>query len=388
MGRHHTFSVALLVETSNAYSRGLLDGVIEYVKQHGRWSVFLTEQERGAAPPSWLARWKGDGIIARIETDAIARTVMRMKLPTVDLSAARRVPHIPWADTDDEAIAQLAVEHFVERGFMNLAFCGDPAFAWSQARAAQFARLAERAGRRCFHYDGLPRYSPDFQLDREKKQLGRWLRLLPRPVAIMACYDFKAHQLLDVCRALRIAVPEEVAVLGVDNDRMLCEFAAPPLSSIIPNTRQTGYEAAECLDRWMLGEQVPERRLLTKPLGICVRQSTDILAIEDRDVVAALRYIREHACLNIRVSDILARVPISRRILESRFQKLLGRTPHEEILRLRLNRVQQLLRETNWSIGDIAQHTGFEHAEYLSAAFKRELGRPPSQYRREMKGLP
>ncbi|MFK8111483.1 MAG: XylR family transcriptional regulator [Rubripirellula sp.] len=374
-------NVALLVETSNAYSRGLLEGVIAYVKRGANWSIFLTEQERGADPPKWLNHWQGDGIIARIETDNIAKAVVATKLPVVDLSAARHVQNIPWADTDDAAIARLAVDHFMSRGFQHMAYYGDPAFAWSDARCRRFTEIVEKRNRSLHVRQAIPRYDPNFTLDREKQRLAVWLQQLPRPVAIMACYDFKAQQILDVCRELEIAVPEEIAVLGVDNDRLLCEFASPPLSSVIPNTKQTGYEAAELLDQMMKGESVSTEPLVTKPLGIKARESTDVLATKDQDVAAALRYIRQHANHNIRVSDVLKQVQLSRRVLESRFQKTLGRSPHQEIQRQRMNRVKELLSDTDMQINEIADLAGFEHPEYMASAFKRETGVSPSHYR-------
>ena len=377
----HRRSVALLVETSNAYSRGLLEGVLAYVKRHANWSVFVTEQERGADPPKWLTKWRGDGIIARIETDNIAKAVTKTRLPVVDLSAARHVPNIPWADTDDRAIATLAVDHFLSRGFRNLAYCGDPAFAWSDARCRRFTEYVRGCNRSLHVHQSIARYDQMFSLDREKKRLAAWLKRLPRPAAIMACYDYKAQQILDVCRELEISVPEEIAVLGVDNDRLLCEFASPPLSSVIPDTKRTGYEAAELLERMMLGESVSVEPLVTKPLGIKTRESTDVLAIDDPDVATALRYIRQHANHNIRVSDVLNQVALSRRVLESRFQKTLGRSPHQEIQRQRTNRIKELLTESDLSISEISSLAGFEHPEYMAAAFKRETGVSPSRYR-------
>ncbi len=161
----------------------------------------------------------------------------------------------------------------------------------------------------------------------------------------MACYDFKAQQVLAVCRELQIAVPEEIAVLGVDNDQLICEFANPPLSSVIPDTHRTGLEAACLLDRMMNSGKVDIERLLTEPLGIQIRQSTDILATKDREAAMAMQYIRQHASHNIRIADVLRHVPLSRRVLESRFKKAFGRTPYEEIQRLRINRVCTLLRQ-------------------------------------------
>ena len=374
-------SVALLIETSNAYSRGVLDGVIQYVRQHEPWSITLPEQERGARPPNWLSRWRGDGIIARIESDEIARVVRNTKLPVVDVSAARHLPDIPWVETDDQAIARLAAEHLLQRGFRHLAFCGDPGFNWSVWRGQHFEQIVREAGFQCHVHESIPRLDASYSWNREKRRLMTWLNRLPRPVGIMACYDIKAQQLLDVCRELEISVPEEAAVIGVDNDRLLCDLADPPLSSVICNTRRTGYEAASLLDRMMLGEPIPPEAFLLKPLGIETRQSTDILAIDDPHVAVAMRFIREQACAGIDVSDVLRQVPLSRRVLESRFRKIFGRTPHQEITRLRIDRVKQLLVETDLPLSTIASRAGFQHDEYMSVAFKKQVGHPPSKYR-------
>ncbi len=374
-------SVALLVETSNEYGRGLLEGVLAYNKEHTNWSVFLTEQGRGAPPPKWLENWSGDGLIARVETEAIANAVQALNLPVVDLSAARQLPGIPWVETDDEAIARLALEHFSERGFKHLAYAGDPSFEWSNFRCEHFVRLAEQKRRSVHIYQAIPRYDSAFTLNKERQQLSKWLKQLPRPIAIFACYDHKGQHVLDVCRSLDIAVPEEVAVLGVDNDRLLCEFASTPLSSIIPDTQKTGYEAAELLEQMMSGHAPTRRRLVTSPLGVKMRESTDTLAIDDHDVAVALRYIRDHAHENIRIADVLKQIPLSRRVFENRFIQTIGRTPHDEILRLRINRLKELLTDTHLGIGEMAKLAGYEHPEYMAAAFKRETGLSPSEYR-------
>jgi len=380
-------SVALLLETSNAYSRGLLDGIITFVQQHAAWSVYLPEQGRGAAPPDWLKNWKGDGIIARIETQAIANAVCRTRLPIVDVSAARHIPDIPWIETNDFAIAELAAEHLISRGFSNLAFCGDPAFNWSQWREQRFSELVGAAGAKYFVHQSMPRQHPDYSWNRDRLQLTQWLRSLPRPVGIMACYDIKAQQLLAICRDEGVRVPEEVAVIGVDNDRRLCELCDPPLSSVIPNTAKTGFQAAVMLDRLMSGRKLEANETLIAPLGIETRQSTDVLAIDDPDIVTALRYIRDNACSGINVNDLLRHVPLSRRALEARFRTLIGRTPHAEILRLRILRVKQLLVDTDLSLAEIATSTGFRHAEYLSVAFRRSEATTASDYRRQQRAF-
>lgn len=378
-------SVALLIETSNEYARGLLNGIAEYVHLHDNWSIYLPEQERGAAPPAWLRSWEGDGVIARIETDSIARQLKAKGLPIVDVSAARQIPNIPWVETDDEAIAEMAVDHFVERGFKSLAFCSDPGFNWSVWRGQYFAKACREAGCDFYLHESIPRTSPDYTLSEEKQLLAEWIDELPQPVGILACYDIKAQQLLDVCREMNVAVPEEVAVLGVDNDELLCRLASPPLSSITCDTHRTGYEAASLLDRMMNGERVSSEAILIKPLGIETRQSTDVLAIDDPDVALALNFIRTNAFDGINVNDVLKEVPLSRRVLETRFRSILGRTPHQEINRLRIERIKELLKETELPLSTIAERTGFQHDEYMSVAFKKSVGIPPSTYRNKTK---
>jgi LacI family transcriptional regulator len=378
-------SVALLIETSNAYARGLLDGIIAYQREHELWSIYVGEQERGARPPRWLRNWKGDGIIARIETAPIATAVRRMNIPAVDVSAARRVKGIPWVETDDRAIAHLAAQHLIDRGFRKLAYCGEPQFNWSRWREQNFTAFAEDAGCECHVYSGKRRSDSDYSWTYERRRLQAWVENLPKPIGIMACYDFKGQQLLDICRELDIAVPEQMAVIGVDNDVRLCRLCTPPLSSVIPDTHRTGYEAARLLDRMMQGENIRETAILVPPRGIAERQSTDVYAIEDEDLVTALRFIREHACDGIRVADVLRVVPLSRRMLEHRFQKLVRRTPHAEIIRIRMDRVARLLRETERPLTEIAARSGFESAEYLSVAFKKFTGVSPRTYRRQMR---
>jgi LacI family transcriptional regulator len=340
----------------------------------------MMEQGRGDDPPPWLADWDGDGIIARIETPRIARAVVKSGLPCVDLSAARLVSSLPWVETDDAEIARLAAEHLLERGFKHFGYCGDSRFNWSVWREGHFSEQLRKAGHHCHTFSGNPALT---DLDAQSRELSDWLRTLPKPVGIMACYDRRGQQVLDACRNATLAVPDEVAVVGVDNDELLCELAAPPLSSVIPNTHRTGYEAAALLDRMMEGKKVAAKSHLIAPLGVAARQSTDVLAIDDREVAGAVRFIREHACEGLNVADLMRVVSLSRRVLEQRFQRLLSRTPHEEILHVKLNRVQRLLAETDLPLYLIAERTGFEHVEYLSVVFKRELGKTPRQFRTE-----
>ena len=376
--------VALLIETSNAYARGLLHGIIAYTRERGPWSAYLAEHGRGDSPPAWLAKWDGDGLIARIENPAIALALKNLRIPIVDVSAARLMPKLPWFETDDAAIARLAAGHLMERGLKHFAYCGDPKFNWSAWREEHFEKHIRAAKFPCSIYRPPSPLVGDE--DTEVRRIGEWVASLPKPVGIMACYDFRGRQVLDACRRRGIAVPDEVAVIGVDNDELLCNLSDPPMSSVIPNMHQTGYRAAELLDRLMAGARVRAEANLIQPMGIATRQSTDVLAIDDANLVRAIRFIRERACEGISVKDVLRAAPQSRRVLESRFKKSLGRTPHEEILRVQLDRARMLLAETDLPMAQIAERTGFKHVEYFSVVFKRDTGSPPSRYRAMNRG--
>ena len=373
--------VALLVETSNAYARGMLAGIEDFISAYGPWSVYLGEHGRGDQPPPWLAGWQGDGIIARVENANIARSLAATGLPVVNLSFDSLIAGAPTFTTDNVGIAELAVGHFLERGFSQFAYCGRREFVWSVDRGAAFERRLAVAGMTCAHFP-QPR-SIGADSDAETDRIAAWLRRLPRPLAVFACYDIRGQQVLDACRRAGFVVPDEVAVLGVDNDELLCALSPPPLSSVNLNPRRSGWLAAQALDSLMRGENVRTEVCFTPPLGVATRQSTDTMAVGDAQVAKAIRYIREHACEGAVVEDVLRACPMSRRALEQRMKAIIGRTPHAEILRVQITRAKQLLASTSLLLPEIAEKCGFRHAEYLSVAFKRETGMAPSEYRRE-----
>jgi LacI family transcriptional regulator len=378
-------AVALLIESSNAYARGLLQGIIEYQRQPEGWSIFFPEQERGATPPRWLRQWQGDGVIARIETETIARSLSRIGIPVVDVSAARRIEHIPWVETDDAKVACLAAEHLIERGFRHFAYCGDSTFNWSRWRSEAFVHALNQRSFGCELYDTAEHLLRPTAWPQQRRRLAKWLKALPKPVGLMASYDNLALQILDICRDLEIPVPDEVAVIGVDNDPIVCNLADPSLSSVIPDAVGAGYRAAELLATMMHGGQPKQEKYLLPPLGIATRQSTDIFAVEDEDIRRTAKFIRDHACSGITVLDLLREIPLSRRVLESRFRKATGQTPHEAILAQRLRRVEELLRESDLSLEAIAAKTGFEHPEYMHVAFRKHFRMPPGRYRSQLR---
>ena len=375
-------SVALVIETSNEYARGLLRGILRYQQEHEKWTIDLPEQHRRADPPRWLRTYSGHGIIARIETKSIARAVQATQLPAVDVSSARELSTIPWVETDDRKIAQLAIQHFFEKGFRHLAFCGEGSFNWSRWRRDAFVAEAKKAGINAlvFHVDDD---SSGMTWPHARRRLMRWLAELPEPCGLMAAYDSLARRLIDLCIQASRRVPESIAILGVDDDPLLCQLATPPLSSIVPDSEGAGYAAAEQLDSIMSGKKIKRLDTLLPPLGIATRQSTDTFAVEDKDVSVSAHYILAHACDGIQVDDVVKQTQLTRRALETRFKKALGKTPHALIIETRLSKAERCLRETALTLEQIADRCGFEYPEYLSVLFKKHRNMTPGEYRQQ-----
>ena len=375
--------VALIVETSSAYGRRILRGVRRYIHTHQSWSIFLEQRSLTSRTPQWLDDWDGDGIISRTTTKQLVETAARTKIPLIDLTDRHGTFGLPQVWSDDRAIAQLGADHLIERGFRRLAFCGFSRESWSQRRLAEFASIVERLGDTCRVYES-PWFGKDAHpWEEEQARIAAWLRTLPKPIGIMTCNDIRGQHVIDACNRIDLAVPEEVAVIGVDDEEEICELCDPPLSSIIPNAELVGYKAAELLDRLMSGKAPEVHQRVIPPLGITVRQSTDVLAIDDPDVAAAVRYIREHACRGAVVEDILEHVPVSRSILERRFRKALSCSPQGLIRRTQLKRVKQLLVDTDLPLAKISELAGFKHHEHMCTVFKREVGDSPGAYRRK-----
>jgi LacI family transcriptional regulator len=212
-----------------------------------------------------------------------------------------------------------------------------------------------------------------------------WIQSLPKPVAIMSCNDVRGLHVLDACSRAGVLVPEEVAVLGVDDEDTMCELCSPPLSSVAPNPEGIGYAAAELLETLMSGQRPGQERISVRPIRVSCRQSSDTMAVADWAVASAARYMREPASQGCGVKDVLAKVHMSRAALEKRFRKHLNRSPKQEIRRIRLERIKQLLVETDLTLERIAELAGFEHPEYMSVLFKRETGQTPGRYRNQFK---
>lgn len=379
--------VALVVETTRAYGRRILQGIADYVRENGPWLVHTEPRALFDPAPKWLARWKGEGIIARVADERSARMLQNTGIPVVNLKAsADTCLGPPPVFNDQQAIGRMGAEHLLERGFTHFGFLGVPGHPPFEGRLAGFRDRVERAGYTCRQSPGRPhslnRYR-DGSFGEEIDFIAGWLAEEPKPLGVMAADDFLGLQLLDACRLARIAVPEEVAVLGVDDETMVCEMACPPLTSIVPDNVRVGREAAALLDRLMHGGSPPAEPLAVPPLGIVTRQSSDVMAIADPLVAKAMQFIRENACNDIQVQDVLRRLVVSPSTLQRRFQKVLGRTLHEAIVSTRLARVKQLLSESQLPLKQIAMRAGFKHVEHMSAVFKQHTGLTLNEYRKQ-----
>lgn len=378
------------METTYVFGRRALRGILRYQREEGPWDVLFRPHGRTDPAPRWLHHWSGDGIIARIHNRSTAELLAGLETPVVDLAFNRSGSGFPYLIIDNRPIVEAAVEHLRGCGLTQLAFCGVPPGQneTMDERAVLFAAQAAKAGCTVHRFHGQRQRQSAGTWGLEQTAIAAWLNKLPKPVGVLACHDPRAQQVLESCRLANLRVPEEVAVLGVDDDEVLCELTNPALSSIWVDHEQAGYEAAALLDRALRGKRVAERTLYTCAVRVSARPSTDVLAMDDRDLAAALRYIRENAAQGIGVPDVLAQVPISRSALERGLKAAIGRTPGAEITRLQLERVKELLTQTDLSLAAIAHRSGYPYLQHLATLFKSRFGVTLAEYRRRQTPRP
>ena len=370
--------VLLLIDTSSVYGRELIEGIGRYAAENGPWSIYHEDRGLSDPLPSILKDWHGDGIVTRSVRNTDLKRLLDTGLPVVELFADFALSP-PQVCPNEETIGKLAAEHFLERGLRNLAFFSSDWAWWIDTRREAFAKAVEASGQKCNYFElKVPRRGRK-RLD-ESKQI-EWLESLPKPCGVFAACDMYAIQVTNACRLCNIAVPTEIAVLGVDNDPVSCSVSFPPLSSVGINSKKVGYEAAALLDRMMGGEKPPQQPILVEPERVITRRSTDVIAVGDADVAHAVRLIREHACRGLRVKDVAETLGLSRRALQQRFQRSINRTPKEELMRVQIDRAKMLLSRTDLRVEQIAKRCGFSTFEYFVRAFRRKTGVTPRIYR-------
>jgi LacI family transcriptional regulator len=367
--------IGLFFPPTLGYFADVVMGVQEFARGEGNWSVEVCQNLPIARAVT--RQWRPDGALVNLSDGDWAPLLKQLDIPVVQVGGAPS-PSLPGVLPDDSAIGKLAASHLLDCGFRNLAFCGYRHLAWSTQRADAFRLAIQRSGRNC---DVLLGGLGEISTQSVASLLAPWIRRLSKPVAIFACHDRVAMLVGNACSLLNLKVPDEVAILGVDNNPLECGFTAPPLSSVMGSARRIGYQAAELLCSLMRGAKVKNKPILVAPAGVAARASTDVLATDDPDLAAALRFIRANAGEPIDVSDVAEATLVSRRMLERKFQTALDRSPRQQILISHIELAQTLLIDTTLSTLAVAMRSGFPSGSKFSAVFKRETGLAPTTFR-------
>ena len=379
--------ILLAIEDSRAYGRGLLRGISEYARIHGPW-LFRTRPEfyhggsRISARLSDLRKAQIGGVITRELSHQDMRQILQLGVPVIVASHMTLEPSLPSIMTDCAEIGRMAAEHFLNRGFRHFGYCGLQEMFWSRRREVSFGGIIESAGH-AIHVYHQPRTTADRTWGKEQSIMATWLEQLPKPVAIMACTDDRARDLVEAAEIAGLNVPEDVAILGVDNDDLVCDLAGVPISSVALNVRKAGFEAAGMLAALMAGKRPGRREVTVLPTHVEARRSTDILAIRDRRVVTAVEYINQHVNEPLQVSEVARAVALPERNLFDRFQRALGRSVHEQITAARVERICWMLENTSLSLLEIALAMGLPDDKHLSRYFRRRKGTTPAAWRKE-----
>lgn len=368
------------------FYRDILHGIKTFAAERPHW-VFtpLTADRRELESPAARSQ---DGFIAHIFTPGVGEVLRKRRRPVVNVSGVLPELPFPRVVVDHEAVGQMAARHLLERGLRHFAFLGYPRHAFSVGRELGFRSEVEAVGYRVAVFlDRKQSIGDPTKLWRWNKDLLAWLESLPKPVGLLTSHDNQGVQVSEYCRHLDVHVPEEVAIVGVDNDDWLCELARPALSSVALPCERIGHEAARLMEQILSGQRPAVPRLVLPPVRLVVRASSDIQALPDAEVAAAVRYIRDHADRPIVVADLLAAVPVSRRSLERRFRRHLRRGIWEEIRRVHLERAQMLLTDTDLPMSVVAQRSGFSDSRQLSIVFRQETGHTPTHFRHRHRTL-
>ena len=387
--------VAVILDAARPYDRLIIGGVAQYVREHAPWSLYVEEDSLEKLPD--LRGWHGQGIIANFDDRSVARALRGLSIPIVGVGGGSgwydADSGMPYIFTDNETIGRLGGEHLLACGFEHLAFCGyqrTQVNGWAAERAAAFEAACHAAGRTCAVFIG--RHGIARRWEALQRELTAWITGLPKPVGIMACNDVRARHVLEACRSLGLSVPGDVAVLGVDNDEVMCELTDPPLSSIDQSARRIGYEAAAVLDRLMRAaagrgrDAPPPARTVVPPIGVVARASTDTMATDDYSVRLVLERLRSNPWQRPDVTVLAAEACVSRSTLEHHFRRVVGRSIHDEFVRLRVAGVRRLVAETTLPLKSIATGTGFRSVQYMTTFLHRHTGLTPGRLRAMERG--
>ena len=374
--------IGVLVDTSIHSTREVMLGIAKYSAIHRNWELHTPTPSylkpgREKLTLERLCQLRFDGVIM----SHLKRSQLIIGLP-IAVQSGIRDESVTFSRVEGNGVevGKLGAEYLIARGFKQLAFCSFFGFGWDSDRFEGFHKAGAAHGCEVCSYERPPaRVLRSWTT--EKGFMGDWLKSLPKPIGLMATNDYRARQVLDACEAAEILVPEGVAVLGVDNDEIVCNLARPPLSSVNLNLRKTGYEMAELLDRMMSEKQMPYQHITIMPTHVVTRESTDIMAISDLKVADAVRFIRDNHGKSIQVADVARAVAMTTCSLDRRFRSVLGRSVFKEISSARLEYLCVLLLETDWRISRIAAEAGFSDTAHMIRRFREVKGMTPLAYR-------
>ncbi len=381
---HQPLRIGLLGISLGGLDAKIFRGINRYARPNRRWRMITAEEynETFAA----LLALQPAGIIGHIHFPATAHRLKQLRIPAVNLSGLYPDAGLPLVRPDDRAVGALGATHLLERGFRHLAYFAGNDY-YQLEREAGFIAAAKKAGIVATTFRGQAgQFEGTGSASRDEQQRIEWLRALPKPVGVLAAHDRLALQLVDICHSLDLDVPGEVAIVGVDDEEIVCESSWPTISSVRLPGERLGHEAARILEAMMRGRAAPKRPVLLPPVSVTVRQSSDAVAVSDPVVARAMQFIRDHAGEGINVADLAGTVPVNRRTFERQFRAVVGRTPLQEIIRVRLEKAKQLLATTDLPMPAVAEAAGFRNGGHLWEVFQRQLRLSPRAYRARLRG--
>jgi LacI family transcriptional regulator len=382
--------IALTFPIAVPWMAHCIRGIVEYAQERGGWNLFtspptLSSSQELSLTIGDLKGWPGDGVVAMITDPAECRDAQALGIPVVTVSGALENPGLPRVMSDQYAIGRLGAAHLLSCGFRNLAFYGLQSPWYAQERRRGFESRAKEAGIECAFFEETPHPQSPVSWQKRLRPLNRWLKSLKKPVGIMAVHDYRARVLLEECHFLNLNIPHQVAIIGVDNNSIVCENCQPTLSSISRNPWRTGYEAARILDQLMAGKRPEALEILVPPDGVALRRSTDTVAVDNAHVSTVARYMHDNLSKNLTVDYVLQQVPISRRLLEKLFRTHLGCSPHDYLCRLRVERAKDSLAAApRRKVQTIAKECGFATPDRMRLVFRQLTGMNPTQYRQKL----
>lgn len=379
------YKIILLIDFAESYSKSLLKGISKYSREYGPWifcrmPLFHRETVGIDGILKWALEWGADGVIGQLYNDPDIEKIVQAGIPVIAQDFKERFTEIPNITGAYREAGTMAADYFLKKGFKNFAFYGFSDIVWSRERAEGFEERLNKKGHKVHYFEHKKARSSE-QWYYKPSSLSRWLKSLPKPIALMACDDNQGQHITEACRHSGIRIPEEVAVLGVDNDEMICELSDPPLSSIGQDAEKGGYDAARLMDHMIRNGMAEFHDILVKPTQVITRHSTDIYATNDNYIASSLKYIHQNIDKNLHVDEVVKQVPLSRRALEKRFQDITGYPIYKYIFNLRIEKFTKKLLETDMTVFEIAMDMGLNDSKNIARQFRQVKGCTPIEYR-------